>query len=224
MSKILIVEDEKKLRDVMKLYLNKEGYEIICAKDGFEGNELIENETFNLIILDVMIPKKDGWSLLRKSKSLNSKVPVIMITARGDEEDRIFGLELGADDYMVKPISMRELVLRVKLRINTIKENKCENFKIDNLIVDVEKHLVKEFGSIITLTPKEFDLMTFLIRNMNIVFNREKLLEKVWGYDFIGDSRTIDTHVKNLREKIKYFNENLKTVWGVGYKLEDRNE
>lgn len=224
MANVLIVEDERKLREVMKLYLAKEGYDVTCANDGLEGENFIENQKFDLIILDVMMPKKDGWSLLRKSKSLNKDTAVIMITARGEEEDRIFGLELGADDYMVKPISMREFVLRVKLRISNGKINKKNDFKIGDLMVYKENHLVKEYDKEIYLTPKEFELMIFFIENTNIVFNREQLLDKVWGYDFVGDSRTIDTHVKNLREKIIYFNENLKTVWGVGYKLEGKNE
>lgn len=218
-KKILIIEDEKKLSEVMSLYLKNQGYEVSCAYDGEMGEELIDTDEFDLIILDVMMPKKDGWSLLRKIKSKFPSTAVILTTARGEEEDRIFGLELGADDYMVKPLSMRELVLRVNLRINTssIKDN---SFAVKGLKIEEDKRSVLYAGKDISLTPKEFDLMLFFIKNPNIVFTRDQLLNKVWGYDFSGDTRTVDTHIKNLREKIDLFQNNLKTLWRVGYKLE----
>lgn len=218
-AKILIVEDEKKLAEVMMLYLKNEGYEIEVANDGIEGEKAIDEKKFDLIILDVMMPEKDGWSLLRKIKN-NDDTPVIMTTARGEEEDRIFGLELGAVDYMVKPISMKELILRVRLRIkrSTIQEN--ENIMLGNLTISQSKRIVIEANRDISLTPKEFDLLIFLCKNPEQVFNREQLLNKVWGYDFMGDTRTVDTHIKNLREKIEYCDKNIKTVWGVGYKLQ----
>lgn len=218
-GKILIIEDEKKLSDIMKLYLLKEGYEITCAYDGSKGEELINLETYDLIILDVMMPHKDGWSLLRKIKN-KSNTPVIITTARSEEEDRVFGLELGADDYMVKPLSMKELVLRVNLRIKStiIPQNSPEKF--DNMTILESNRKVTENGIVISLTPKEFDLLLFLVKNTNVVFNRSQLLDKIWGYDFVGDTRTVDTHIKNLREKIEFCNSHIKTVWGVGYKLE----
>lgn len=218
-GKILIVEDEKKLAEVMMLYLKNEGYEIEVANDGIAGEKAIDENKFDLIILDVMMPEKDGWSLLRKIKN-NDDTPVIMTTARGEEEDRIFGLELGAVDYMVKPISMKELILRVRLRIkrSTIEEN--ENIMLGNLTISQSKRIVIEKNRDISLTPKEFDLLIFLCKNPEQVFNREQLLNKVWGYDFMGDTRTVDTHIKNLREKIEYCDKNIKTVWGVGYKLQ----
>lgn len=220
LKKILIVEDEKKLCDVMKLYLSKEGYEVICALDGEAGEEYIDATSWDLIILDIMMPKKDGWSLLRKIKN-NSSTPVILTTARGEEEDRIFGLELGADDYMVKPLSMRELVLRVNLRISALNSNlKVPLLTFDDLCINELQREVYESTSLIALTPKEFDLLIFFCKNPREVLSRDKLLNKVWGYEFMGDTRTIDTHVKNLREKIKYCSDHLKTVWGVGYKLE----
>lgn len=217
-GKILIVEDEKKLSEVMCLYLKKEEYEVQCAFDGEAAEQLIENNEFDLIILDIMMPKKDGWSLLRKIKS-KGNTPVILTTARGEEEDRVFGLELGADDYMVKPISMRELILRVGLRINSRSE-KSKELRFENMLILEEKRTVIENERIISLTPKEFDLLVFLCKSPNQVFKREQLLDKVWSYDFIGDTRTVDTHIKNLREKIDFCNKNLKTVWGVGYKIE----
>ncbi|HEY5562312.1 MAG TPA: response regulator transcription factor [Clostridiaceae bacterium] len=217
-GKILVVDDEKKLADVMALYLKKEGYEVTCAYNGEQGDEWLEVDSFALVILDVMMPIKDGWSLLRKIKA-KGDTSVILTTARGEEEDRVFGLELGADDYMVKPISMRELVLRVNLRIKS-KASKEINLVFDNMSILESKREVIENGEVINLTPKEFDLLLFLCQNNSQVFKREQLLDRVWNYDFSGDSRTVDTHVKNLREKIEYCNKHLKTVWGVGYKVE----
>lgn len=217
-EKILIIEDEKKLSNVIKLYLEKNNYKVTCAYDGDEGEYFITNDSFDLIILDIMMPKKDGWSLLRKIKSTNKNTPVILTTARGEEEDRIFGLELGADDYMVKPLSMRELVLRVNLRIKA-KSTISSSLNFDNMEIDENNRTVTENSISIPLTPKEFDLLIFLCKNTNQVFKRDHLLNKVWGYDFIGDTRTIDTHIKNLREKLDFCHNHIKTVWGVGYKL-----
>lgn len=216
-NKILIVEDETKLSEVMALYLKKNNYDVTCIQDGIDAEILINSNHFDLIILDVMLPSKDGWALLRKIKSLGN-TPVILTTARGEEDDRIFGLELGADDYMVKPISMRELVLRVNLRINS-KSMNHKSLSFGNLTILEESREVLEDGKQISLTPKEFDLLLFLSKNMGQVFNREQLLSTVWGYDFIGDSRTIDTHIKKLREKLKFCEKYLTTVWGVGYKM-----
>jgi DNA-binding response OmpR family regulator len=216
-GKILIVEDETKLSEVMTLYLKKANYDITCVSDGKAAEDIIESDNFDLIILDIMLPGKDGWALLRKIKALGN-TSVILTTARGEEDDRIFGLELGADDYMVKPISMRELVLRVGLRINS-KVSKNKVLEFDNLTILEESREVIEDAQVVNLTPKEFDLLIFLSKNTGQVFNREQLLSTVWGYDFIGDSRTIDTHVKKLRENLKFCEEHLLTVWGVGYKL-----
>ncbi|MEL7597423.1 MAG: response regulator transcription factor, partial [Clostridiaceae bacterium] len=214
-KKILIVEDEKKLAEVMALYLKKEGYEVTTVYDGSEGENAFLTKVFDLIILDVMMPGRDGWSLLRKIKS-KGDTPVILTTARGEEEDRVFGLELGADDYMVKPISMRELVLRVNLRIKNRPTSQKEDLNFGNMSIDDKKREVTENSITIPLTPKEFDLLLFFCQNPNQVFKREQLLDKVWGYDFMGDTRTVDTHIKNLREKINFCSNNLKTIWGVG--------
>ncbi|PRR79500.1 response regulator transcription factor [Clostridium vincentii] len=218
-GKILIVEDEKKLTEVMRLYLEKEGYEVKIALDGRKGEEAINEGEYDLIILDIMMPEKDGWSVLRKIKN-EGETPVILTSARGEEEDRIFGLELGAVDYMVKPISMEELVLRVSLRIKKCTGELSGNIAFEDIIISDSKRTVSENGVEINLTPKEFDLLLFLCKSPEQVFNREQLLNKVWAYDFVGDTRTIDTHIKNLREKIKYCEKHIKTVWGVGYKLQ----
>lgn len=220
-GKILVIEDEVKLCEVMSLYLEKENYQVTCVSDGKKAEDMINTETFDLIILDVMLPNKDGWALLRRIKSLGS-TPVIMTTARGEEDDRIFGLELGADDYMVKPLSMRELVLRVNLRMNS-KLNTNKDLTFPNLTIVEDKREVIENSEDIILTPKEFDLLVFLCKNLGQVFNREQLLNLVWGYDYAGDSRTVDTHVKKLREKIKFCEDYLSTVWGVGYKMDWKN-
>lgn len=222
-GKVLIIEDEKKLAEVMMLYLKNEGYDVVVMNDGEKGEEAIDEGDYDLIILDIMMPKKDGWSLLRKIKNIGD-TPVIITTARGEEEDRIFGLELGAIDYMVKPISMKELILRAKLRIRKDTSEKQESYKFENMNISEEKRIVTENGSEITLTPKEFDLLLFLCKNPEQVFKREQLLQKVWAYDFMGDTRTVDTHIKNLREKIEYCNKHIKTVWGVGYKLQIKSE
>jgi DNA-binding response OmpR family regulator len=216
-TKILLIEDETKLSEVMTLYLRKENYDVTCVSDGKEAEEIIFSKSFDLIILDIMLPGKDGWALLRKIKSLGD-TPVILTTARGEEDDRIFGLELGADDYMVKPISMRELVLRVQLRLSS-KPAKNKTLIFDNLTILEESREVFEKGQLVNLTPKEFDLLIFFSRNIGQVFNRDQLLNTVWGYSFFGDSRTIDTHIKKLREKLKFCEEHLITVWGIGYKL-----
>jgi two-component system response regulator ResD len=217
-GRILIVEDEKKLADVIKLYLGNEGYDVAVAYDGESGEEALDSGQFDLVILDVMMPGKDGWSLLRKIRS-RGDTPVIMTTARGEEEDRIFGLELGAVDYMVKPLSMKELILRVKLRIKSKKEEKSD-IVLGSMVVSESRRTVVDGGEEINLTPKEFDLLLFLCKNPDQVFKREQLLDKVWDFDYMGDSRTVDTHIKNIREKVKYCSEHLRTVWGVGYKLQ----
>lgn len=219
MKKILIAEDEKQIGKVMKLYLEKEGYNVTLANDGKVAENLIKENIYDLVLLDVMMPYKDGWYLLKKIKSLNKDTQVIITSARGEEEDRIFGFELGADDYMVKPVSMRELVLRVKLRINSFKNEDINEIKLCDLRIDDNNRRVFEKEKEIILTPKEYDLLMFLIKNKNKVFTREDLITSVWGYDFYGDTRTIDTHVKKLREKVEFFRCNLKTVWGVGYSL-----
>lgn len=222
-NKVLVVDDERAIADIIKFNLEKEGYQVETAYDGEEGLEKIKSFQPNLVVLDIMMPKKDGWSLLRKIKNIRD-TPVIITTARGEEEDRIFGLELGAIDYMVKPISMKELILRAKLRIRKDTMEKQESYKFENMDISEEKRIVTENESEITLTPKEFDLLLFLCKNPEQVFKREQLLQKVWSYDFMGDTRTVDTHIKNLREKIEYCNKHIKTVWGVGYKLQIKSE
>lgn len=220
MGQILIIEDEKDLSEVMALYLKKTGYNVDVANDGLEGENKIGSKRYDLIILDIMMPGKDGWSLLRKIKFNYKETSVILTTARGEEEDRVFGLELGADDYMVKPLSMRELVLRVRLRLNTRSDNDENTVSITGLKLNEKNRTIHENDEEMNLTPKEYELFLFLFKNQKQVFERDQLLNQVWGYDFIGDTRTVDTHVKKLREKINFCKKHLKTVWGVGYKID----
>jgi two-component system response regulator ResD len=220
-GKILIVEDETKLSDIMTLYLKKDNYEVTSASDAREAENYLNSESFDIIILDVMLPDKDGWALLRKIKASGS-TPVILTTARGEEDDRIFGLELGADDYMVKPISMRELVLRVNLRINC-KATKNRIIKFDNLAIIEDSREVIESNESVSLTPKEFDILSILIENPKRVFSIDQLFEMVWKTDSLeGDSRTIMVYISNIRKKIEPEGRNIKyiiNVRGVGYKF-----
>ena len=228
MSKILVVEDDRNLLETIKYNLVKEGYEALVAVDGAEALEIARNEKPDLIVLDIMLPIIDGFEvcrILRKEMS----VPIIMLTARTDETDRIMGLDTGADDYMTKPFSLRELLARVRalLRRAKITEEKIPEEKsvltMDDIKIDINRHVVSKNGRPLELTAKEFDLLVFLVQNESFVFSREQLLEKVWGYDFAGDTRTVDVHIRWLRQKIETDPANprhLLTVRGTGYKIE----
>lgn len=225
-ANILIADDEAKMRDLVKMYLVRDGYKVSEAADGEQALSLLSNNTFDLVILDIMMPKIDGLTVCKEiRKSLD--IPVIMLTARGEEIDRVIGFELGADDYVVKPFSPRELVARVKalLRRTAAKPSSSTGkvLRFPGLEIKNEAREVEVDGNRVNLTPKEFELLTFMAKNIGRVFTREQLLEFVWGYDFYGDLRTVDTHVKKLREKISRFGQAagyIVTVWGVGYKFE----
>ncbi|SKA83094.1 DNA-binding response regulator, OmpR family, contains REC and winged-helix (wHTH) domain [Caloramator quimbayensis] len=215
MSKILIVEDEDKLRRVLKLYLEKEGYAVDEARDGEEALNVFSHLIHSLIILDVMLPKFDGWSVLRNIRKI-SDVPVIMLTARGEEEDKIFGFDLGVDDYVVKPASPREIVARTRAILKRVKKSDEEN----EISIDKSAREVKINGKTIDLTLKEFDLLLYLYEHKNAAISREQILDAVWGYEYFGDLRTVDTHIKNIREKLGDFRDYIQTVRGFGYKFE----
>jgi DNA-binding response OmpR family regulator len=224
-KKVLVVEDDKTLLDLLEYNLKKEGHEVVTAMDGAEAIEKARSSPPDAIVLDIMLPVLNGLEvcrILRKEMS----VPIIMLTARDDEIDKISGLDAGADDYMTKPFSMRELLARVRamLRRTDIQIPSADApLRTGDVEIDVSRHTVNRGGSIVSLTPKEFDLLAFLARNKGIVFSRDQLLEKVWGYDFAGDTRTVDVHVRWLRSKIEDDPEQprrLLTVRGVGYKLE----
>lgn len=223
-SKILIVDDEERIREMIKEYTSLEGFDIVEASDGTEALKLFWQSPYSLIILDVMMPKMDGWSLCREIRK-TSQVPIIMLTARGEEYDKLFGFELGVDDYMIKPFSPKELLARMKaiIRRNTkvdLKNTAGESYKFDGLHVEFNSRNVYVDGNLVSLTPKEYELINFFVQNQNMVFSRDQLLNSVWGYDFIGDDRTVDTHVKMLRESLGYYRKFIVTVWGTGYKFE----
>jgi len=228
-TKILVVDDEEKIREVVRLYLEKEGYTVSEATDGREALDLIEREKWDLIVLDLMMPGIDGWSVYKEVRKTTA-VPIIMLTARDAEMDRILGLELGADDYVVKPFSPRELVARVKavLRRSQVTAPEAQSTKpatlsYPGLSIDPESHRVLVNGKPVNLTPKEYDLLYQMARSPHRTFTREGLLEAVWGYDYLGDTRTVDTHVNRLRDKLLKVSGSksyIATVWGIGYKFE----
>lgn len=222
LGKVLVVDDDKNICEVIKMYLENSGYNVRVANDGREAQEMFSSYKPDLVLLDVMLPYIDGIDVLKWIRK-DSETPVIMITAKGETFDKVLGLELGADDYMVKPFEPKELLARVKavLRRYTSEGDNRETLTFDNLVIDINSYNVKYNGKEIKMPPKEFELLHFLASNKNRVFTREQLLCEVWGYDYPGDSRTVDVHVKRLREKISGGeNWQIETVWGVGYKFE----
>ncbi|MBU3842316.1 MAG: response regulator transcription factor [Candidatus Fusobacterium pullicola] len=217
MKKILIVDDEEQIRNILRMYLVREGYEISEAEDGEKGLRLFYEKPFDLVILDVMLPKKDGWSILREIKKY-TETPVIMLTARDDSEDEVFGFEMGADDYITKPFNNKVLLARVKSLLRKSNNSVESIIEIGDLVINDTSHSVTDSKREIELAPKEYDLLVYLVKNNKIALSREKLLNEVWGYDFLGDDRTIDTHIKNLRKKIG--KGAIKTIRGIGYKLD----
>lgn len=225
---ILIIEDEEDIRDILIHYLKKEGFNILEAEDGEKGIEIVKKEFVDLILLDLMLPNISGYDVCREISSIY-KIPIIMLTARNDIVDKVLGLELGADDYITKPFDIREVIARIKVclrRIESLNEIEYETSQdvIDlknNIKIYAESREVFREGSIVKLKPKEFDLLLILAKNKKIVFSREKLLEKIWGYDFEGDSRTVDVHIQRLRKKLDGENQLsiIETVFGVGYKM-----
>jgi DNA-binding response OmpR family regulator len=227
-NKVLIVEDDQTLLSVLEYNLAKEGYNVVAATDGIQALEAARQEKPNLIVLDVMLPKMSGFEVCRILRK-EMKVPILMLTAKDNEIDKIAGLDLGADDYMTKPFSMRELLARVRAMFRRAEMQAPEiatdnRLKFGDIEIDILRHAVTKGGNMLSLTPKEFDLLAFLARNKGIVFSRDQLLEKVWGYDYSGDSRTVDVHIRWLREKIEDNPDKprrLVTVRGVGYKLKE---
>ncbi len=222
-TRILVIDDDVNICELIRLYLEKDGYEIMTVYNGKRGLECFSDFAPNLVVLDIMLPGADGWQVCREIRKI-SNIPIIMLTAKGETFDKVLGLELGADDYMVKPFEPKELVARVKavLRRYEHKDFDAQEVVYPNLVVNRTNYSVKMNGKDLDLPPKELELLFFLASNPNKVFTREQLLEHVWGFDFYGDSRTVDVHVKRLREKIELPGQiwQLKTVWGVGYKFE----
>ncbi|MCG8484179.1 MAG: response regulator transcription factor [Clostridia bacterium] len=218
--KIMIVEDEERLRKVIIKYLVNEGYQVIEAKDGKEALDYFYSQDLDLVILDIMMPEYDGWSVCRAIRK-ESEIPILMLTARSEESDRLFGFELGADDYVTKPFSLKELVMRVKALLKRTGNITDNEKKISDIKIDIKSHKVYIKDQEVELSPKEYDLLLYFGHNIGLALTRENILDKVWGYDYYGDLRTVDTHVKRLRKKInKSSDVQVKTVRGVGYRFE----
>lgn len=227
MARILICDDEAGLRAVIKRYAVFEGYEVVEAENGMEAVELCRKEKFDIIIMDIMMPELDGFSAVKEIRK-STRTPIIMLSARGEEYDKVLGFELGIDDYVVKPFSSKEIMLRIQAILKrTIGQNALEDdkeghtvFKKGGLVIDMTAYKVFVDDEEKSLSPKEYEILFFLVRNKNIAIPREKLLTEVWGYDYYGDDRTLDTHMKLLRRSLGPYGEYIKTLRGLGYRFE----
>ena len=221
--KVLAVEDDRNISDLIRMYLEKEGFEVTTAFDGGTAVEKFREIQPDIVLLDIMLPVMDGWGVLKKIRE-TAKTPVIMLTAKGEVSDRISGLEMGADDYIVKPFEMKELIARINavLRRTEIPDDTRKRLVFDKLIIDLDSYELTVDGKKVDTPPKELELLYHLAATPNRVYTRNQLLDEVWGFDYFGDSRTVDVHIKRLREKIENVSDQwaLKTVWGVGYKFE----
>ncbi len=224
MSKILVVDDEERIRDVIKTYAKYEGYEVDTAEDGLKAIELAKENDYDCIIMDIMMPNLDGYSAHQEIAKIKD-IPVIMLSSRGEEYDKLFGFEIGIDDYVVKPFSPKELMARVKVAIkrNSNERKPNKSWKKEGLEIDLEGHVIYVDGKQVSATPKEFELLTYFIQNESKALSRDQLLSSVWGYDFFGDDRTVDTHIKMLRNTIGQYRKFIITVRGVGYKFDSEN-
>ena len=223
-KKILIVEDEANIRELLRLYLEREGYAVIEAENGVEGIKLWKSEKPDMLLLDVMMPVMDGWAVCKEIRA-ESDVPIIMLTAKGETADRVSGLEMGADDYIVKPLEMPEVIARVRAVFRRMAPDDApEKLSFDNLVIDKQAYDLVIKGKRVDAPPKEIELLYYLASSPNRVFTRAQLLDDVWGFDYFGDTRTVDVHVKRLREKLEGVSDKweLKPVWGVGYKFETK--
>ena len=220
--KILVIDDEVMIRNVIREYCISEGFMIEEAENGFEALDKLNDNSYDLLILDIMMPKMDGFSLLEQISGIN--IPVIVLSARQDEFDKLRGFELGIDDYLTKPFSPKELIARIKAINKRVNNIIIDKYTYKTLELNYSSHTLKINNKIINITPKEFDILTYLIKNKNIAISREQLLEKVWGYDFYGDDRTVDTHIKMLRNNLGIYRNTIITVRGVGYKYVENEE
>ena len=225
MGKVLVADDDKNICELLRLYLVKEGFQVVLAGDGEEALARFSAENPDIILLDVMMLRLDGWQVCREIRK-KSECPIIMITAKGETFDKVLGLELGADDYVVKPFETKEIVARIKAVLRrtgkSAAENDIKEVSYDKLVVNMTKYELKVDGKVVDTPPKELELLYHLASNPNRVYTRDQLLDEVWGFEYYGDSRTVDVHVKRLREKLEGVSDKwtLKTVWGVGYKFE----
>ena len=220
-TKILVVDDDRNICELLKLYLENEGYSVFVANDGQQAVEMFQAKSPELVLLDIMLPKMDGWQVCREIRE-TSKVPIIMLTARSEERDELQGFELGVDEYISKPFSPKILVARVEAILRRTGKSAQENEVLDvgGIHLDKAAHMVEIDGRSVDLSYKEFELLTYFMENRGIALSREKILNNVWNYDYFGDARTIDTHVKKLRSKLGDKGELIKTIWGMGYKLD----
>ncbi len=219
MTKILIVDDEERIREVVKEYALMEGYECLEASDGLEAVDIALSEDLDLIILDIMMNKLDGFATCQKIKA-KKDVPIIMLSARFEEHDKLFSFEIGVDDYVTKPFSPRELMARAKVVIERHQKDAKEAIRVKDLVIDIKGHEVRIAGTKLNLTPKEVDLLIYLASHPNTAFSREQLLEAIWRYDYMGDERTVDTHIKMLRHNLGAYRDRIVTIRGMGYKFE----
>lgn len=220
--KILIVDDEEKIRTVIKEYCLNEGYSVFEADSGKTALNMLLNNSYDILVLDIMMPSMDGFSMLKELPK-EKQIPTIILSARDQEYDKLLGFDLGIDDYLTKPFSPKELIARIKAISKRVKKGSLKIYKYKTLEVNNEAHTIKIDNELINVTPKEFEILTYLINNKNIAISREQLLSKIWGYDYFGDDRTVDTHIKMLRNNLAKYRNNIITVRGVGYKyVEDK--
>ena len=223
-EKILVVDDEKNICDLLRMYLEKEGYSVVMAHNGVDAVSMFNSENPDLVLLDIMLPQLDGWQVCREIRKTSEK-PIIMLTAKDEVFDKVLGLELGADDYVTKPFDTKEMIARIKAvlrRTSAVKEVDFKEVKYDKLSVNLTNYEMKVDGVVVDTPPKELELIYYLASNPDRVFTRDQLLDDVWGFDYYGDSRTVDVHIKRLRDKLKGVSEEweLRTIWSVGYKFE----
>ena len=223
---ILVVEDDRNISDLIRMYMEKEGFEVRSAYDGGKAIEEFEKQAPDLVLLDIMLPVMDGWAVCAKIRETD-QTPIIMLTAKGETIDKVAGLEMGADDYIVKPFEMKELLARVHAVLRRLggDEEKARRLSFDGLVINLDSYELEVKGTRVDTPPKELELLFHLASSPNRVFTRNQLLDEVWGFDYFGDSRTVDVHIKRLREKLEGVSDqwSLKTVWGVGYKFELHN-
>lgn len=219
MIKILVVDDEERIRSVIKTYANNEGYHVFEAAEGYEAIAIVEKNDIDLIVLDIMMPKLDGFTTLKRIKKIKN-IPVIMLSARHEEYDKLYGFELGVDDYVTKPFSLKELMARIKVILERSQPNYNTTYTFEGLFIDLDSHVVKVDDEVIHLTPKEFELLQCLIERDGRVVSREQFLSELWSYDYYGDDRTVDTHIKMLRASLGVYRKFIVTVRGIGYKFE----
>jgi two-component system response regulator ResD len=225
MTKILVVDDEQKIREMIRKYAEYEGFQVDEAADGLEAVQKADKNSYDVIVMDIMMPNLDGFSACKEIKK-KKDVPVILLSALGEEYDKIHGFDIGVDDYVVKPFSSKELMMRIQAILKRVKksETPSENFQLGEMVIDYSARIVTIKGERVQLSPKEYELLAYLVKNAGIALTREQLLQSVWGYDFFGDDRTLDTHIKLLRRNLGDYSKYIVTLRGVGYRFEKTDQ